>query len=79
MIPSNLITPKGTNVPGKYRLCEGSGCTTYIACPYAQCFEHWKPMIDQKTVKGYKEWKECNCDGKYNTDTFKCAVCKVEP
>ena len=83
--PDNLIAgfymqdgmKKQKIMTGKYRLCEKTGCETYITCPYSTCIEHWKPMRKRDECTDFKEWKGCDCNGKYNTDTFKCAVCKV--
>jgi|APSaa5957512535_1039671.scaffolds.fasta_scaffold233377_2 hypothetical protein len=72
MIPDNLITPHGTNIPNKYRKCDNATCDTYVMCPWSFCKKHHNNI-------NIVEWSDgCNCNGKYNSETFKCAVCKVE-
>lgn len=55
MIPDNLITPKGTNIAGLYRLCDKDGCNIYIMCPYVWCNEHDKSMNYSVEVPEYED------------------------
>ncbi len=52
--PDNMITPKGTNITGKFRKCEEPDCEEYIMCPYVRCLKHWKAMrVDDSKIIVY--------------------------
>lgn len=38
--PEHMITPKGTNITGKFRNCADVNCDKYIMCPFVKCQEH---------------------------------------
>lgn len=76
--PEHLIAKKKNgkylNVPKKYKPCEALNCETYILCPFVRCQKCRTDMGDSKVI----EWSGCDCNGKYNSETFKCATCVVK-
>ena len=53
--PDDLITPKGTNILGKWRKCDT--CETYVNCPYAYCKTCFKKTTGVE-LPDVKEWKD---------------------
>lgn len=53
--PDHLITPKGTNIIGKWRKC--ASCDIYISCPYAYCKSCFKKNTGAN-LPDVKEWKD---------------------
>ncbi len=82
--PANLLAPAQRNgklgylnIPGKYKPCEDINCDKYIMCPFVRCQKCRTDMAYDVTPI-VPEWTGCDCNGKYNTDTFKCGVCVVK-
>lgn len=78
--PDHLIAKKKgnkyLNVPHKYKPCEALGCNVYIMCPFVRCNKCRTDMASD--LGDVTEWSGCDCNGKYNTETYKCAVCVVK-
>lgn len=55
--PDDLITPKGTNILGKWRKCDTASCEIYVKCPYAYCKTCFKKNTGVE-LPDVKEWKD---------------------
>ncbi|MGY5149332.1 MAG: hypothetical protein ACW9W3_04640 [Candidatus Nitrosopumilus sp. bin_68KS] len=51
------ITPKGTNIPGKYRKCEEGNCLRLVPCPNVRCQNHRTDMAIQDWIVIHMEPK----------------------